>query len=110
MRTTDNNRNIASEDVSISEEFIKKIANKELSELQSEDLFLFPPRLDETDDLSAEQMILESNSNVLKTTNIMGIIGHNNEQLFIGSRSEEHTSELQSRGHLVCRLLLEKKK
>src|SRR5690625_5531356 len=30
--------------------------------------------------------------------------------LFGGSRSEEHTSELQSRGHLVCRLLLEKKK
>src|SRR5207253_9950796 len=26
-----------------------------------------------------------------------------------GVRSEEHTSELQSRGHLVCRLLLEKK-
>src|SRR5439155_9145900 len=26
-----------------------------------------------------------------------------------GGRSEEHTSELQSRGHLVCRLLLEKK-
>src|SRR5439155_3256672 len=32
--------------------------------------------------------------------------------LFIDAdtRSEEHTSELQSRGHLVCRLLLEKKK
>src|SRR5690625_6693915 len=31
---------------------------------------------------------------------------------FIGAgedRSEEHTSELQSRGHIVCRLLLEKK-
>src|SRR3989442_4703233 len=27
-----------------------------------------------------------------------------------GVRSEEHTSELQSRPHLVCRLLLEKKK
>src|SRR2546422_2094179 len=27
-----------------------------------------------------------------------------------GARSEEHTSELQSRLHLVCRLLLEKKK
>src|SRR5437870_7766019 len=26
------------------------------------------------------------------------------------ARSEEHTSELQSRGHLVCRLVLEKKK
>src|SRR6266508_567517 len=28
---------------------------------------------------------------------------------WIAARSEEHTSELQSRGHLVCRLLLEKK-
>src|SRR5437660_5818960 len=28
----------------------------------------------------------------------------------VDGRSEEHTSELQSRGHLVCRLLLEKKK
>src|SRR3989442_14588603 len=31
-------------------------------------------------------------------------------QLIYGGRSEEHTSELQSRPHLVCRLLLEKKK
>src|SRR5690625_3298837 len=30
--------------------------------------------------------------------------------LAVLQRSEEHTSELQSRGHLVCRLLLEKKK
>src|SRR5690554_7373336 len=44
----------------------------------------------------------------------IGPIGHS---LFPGlyrqihfSRSEEHTSELQSRPHLVCRLLLEKKK
>src|SRR5437870_8935836 len=32
------------------------------------------------------------------------------EQSGVVHRSEEHTSELQSRGHLVCRLLLEKKK
>src|SRR5439155_25308588 len=32
------------------------------------------------------------------------------QMLFQWDRSEEHTSELQSRGHLVCRLLLEKKK
>src|SRR2546422_8579963 len=31
-------------------------------------------------------------------------------RLLAGVRSEEHTSELQSRLHLVCRLLLEKKK
>src|SRR3989442_8739869 len=30
--------------------------------------------------------------------------------LLVEDRSEEHTSELQSRPHLVCRLLLEKKK
>src|SRR5207253_4860717 len=33
-----------------------------------------------------------------------------NESCTYAGRSEEHTSELQSRGHLVCRLLLEKKK
>src|SRR2546422_7065324 len=32
------------------------------------------------------------------------------EKLTLAARSEEHTSELQSRLHLVCRLLLEKKK
>src|SRR5690625_6472683 len=35
-------------------------------------------------------------------------VGQN--QISLRWRSEEHTSELQSRGHLVCRLLLEKKK
>src|SRR2546425_5661575 len=32
------------------------------------------------------------------------------ENLILGNRSEEHTSELQSLAYLVCRLLLEKKK
>src|SRR2546422_10098104 len=32
------------------------------------------------------------------------------EKVLVDFRSEEHTSELQSRLHLVCRLLLEKKK
>src|SRR5207253_11483782 len=44
--------------------------------------------------------------------------GHTRSEVEVGRalaepfarRSEEHTSELQSRGHLVCRLLLEKKK
>src|SRR5256884_5662555 len=37
-------------------------------------------------------------------------IGHNPSPIGLVMRSEEHTSELQSRLHLVCRLLLEKKK
>src|SRR5207253_11304586 len=39
----------------------------------------------------------------LRKGEVVGVVGPN-------ARSEEHTSELQSRGHLVCRLLLEKKK
>src|SRR5687768_18278493 len=37
-------------------------------------------------------------------------ISERNVRLALAYRSEEHTSELQSRLHLVCRLLLEKKK
>src|SRR5438045_5229775 len=37
-------------------------------------------------------------------------IFHSRESVGGGARSEEHTSELQSLRHLVCRLLLEKKK
>src|SRR3712207_7056694 len=32
------------------------------------------------------------------------------QRIYVQNRSEEHTSELQSRQYLVCRLLLEKKK
>src|SRR5207253_11450898 len=38
-----------------------------------------------------------------------GVTDQTNVQPAAKMRSEEHTSELQSRGHLVCRLLLEKK-
>src|SRR5690625_2413066 len=37
-------------------------------------------------------------------------VPHRHARQVLDQRSEEHTSELQSRGHLVCRLLLEKKK
>src|SRR2546422_7551380 len=39
-----------------------------------------------------------------------GRAAHDPTRTVARSRSEEHTSELQSRLHLVCRLLLEKKK
>src|SRR3989442_5393802 len=39
-----------------------------------------------------------------------GLARHDEGPAHVAVRSEEHTSELQSRPHLVCRLLLEKKK
>src|SRR5690625_7054672 len=53
----------------------------------------------------AEQMLSQTvDSSALAL--VEAVISRNYEE----ARSEEHTSELQSRGHLVCRLLLEKKK
>src|SRR5699024_12068703 len=56
----------------------------------------------------ADDTVFSLTDELLKSTNItdvdLGIIEDDNR------RSEEHTSELQSRFDLVCRLLLEKKK
>src|SRR5690625_5749905 len=60
--------------------------------------------------------ILSTYANFSNSESIEKQITSKTKALFIETptnplmRSEEHTSELQSRGHLVCRLLLEKKK
>src|SRR5690625_6162470 len=46
----------------------------------------------------------------MKTENIVALCDVDWKYASKTFRSEEHTSELQSRGHLVCRLLLEKQK
>src|SRR5690606_40332299 len=49
-------------------------------------------------------------SAISRTRGLMHRLYSGNSSPRIGGRSEEHTSELQSRENLVCRLLLEKKK
>src|SRR5947199_1011037 len=44
-----------------------------------------------------------------RLTSICGWCQTRRRKLYVNNRSEEHTSELQSLRHLVCRLLLEKK-
>src|SRR3712207_8043673 len=46
---------------------------------------------------------------IISTTKPKSPIPYSNFLILISLRSEEHTSELQSRQYLVCRLLLEKK-
>src|SRR5690625_1861646 len=56
---------------------------------------------------STIRKVIHEKDNVTVETNI----GDDSaKQIIITARSEEHTSELQSRGHIVCRLLLEHKK
>src|SRR2546422_5229009 len=60
----------------------------------------------------AQRKIVSDDAQRLPTTLHKGTIhcAYHAEARRFGKRSEEHTSELQSRLHLVCRLLLEKKK
>src|SRR5690625_2153190 len=61
--------------------------------------------------LSLRNLIIADEDDIIEnimSENVVSVsVGRETETTF---RSEEHTSELQSRGHLVCRLLLEKKK
>src|SRR5438552_12914115 len=58
----------------------------------------------------AEQRVLAQSSDRDETLLHAGIYKKLDPVAALNKRSEEHTSELQSPDHLVCRLLLEKKK
>src|SRR5258708_16746527 len=63
--------------------------------------------------VTGEQVRRVDNSDALPPIAVHGMHEDSRGRLWVGGsklRSEEHTSELQSPDHLVCRLLLEKKK
>src|SRR3712207_7014936 len=59
---------------------------------------------------NAVRIAQKSSRAFVATYAVQGDADYVAEELRFGPRSEEHTSELQSRQYLVCRLLLEKKK
>src|SRR5437870_9779073 len=62
---------------------------------------------------SSEPYVSKTTNLRRRLTRLLGFAEERSKKLNLRERvrrSEEHTSELQSRGHLVCRLLLEKKK
>ena len=72
-------------------------------------------RVDEPPDLPLEEVRFEAAAvlagTILMSTGVCGTgPGSHSSDTTLSTRSEEHTSELQSRRNLVCRLLLEKKK
>lgn len=85
MKTKDNTLTRI-QDVTISDDFVKEIANKSIESLETANLFLFPPKVNDMEDLDTSHFLLKANTDEIRTTNVMGIIGYKNERLFIGSR------------------------
>ena len=60
--------------------------DKTLNQLEEEDLFVFPNITDNSDDLSGDQMVLQSVNNSYRSSNVMGFLGFDDEELIIQSR------------------------
>ena len=64
----------------------KRISDKTLEQLEKDGIFVFPQGLNKSDDLTSEQMILQSVNDSYCTGNVMGFIGYCDERLIISSR------------------------
>ena len=63
-----------------------KIADKTLEQLEREGVFIFPEVLKDAEDITQDQMILQSVNDTYRTGNVMGFIGCGEERLIIESR------------------------
>jgi len=65
---------------------VNRVADRTLEQLEHEGVFVFPEGLKDTEDLSKEQMILQSYNDSLVTGNVMGFLGVGDERIVIESR------------------------
>ena len=63
-----------------------KIANKTLTQLEMEGVFIFPESAKDAEDLSGDQMVLQTVNDFCYTGNVMGFLGCGKERLMISSR------------------------
>lgn len=63
-----------------------KIADKTLQQLEKEGVFVFPELLKDIEDITKNQMILQSFNDSYCTSNVMGFLGYGKERLVIESR------------------------
>jgi len=64
----------------------QKVADKTLEQLEKEGVFVFPEVLKDAEDITKEQMILQSVNNGYRASNVMGFLGYGKERLVIESR------------------------
>lgn len=65
---------------------VERVADKTLEQLEREGVFIFPEIIKEANDITKEQMILQSYNDVYCSGNVMGFIGYGDESLVIESR------------------------
>ncbi len=68
------------------EKLTNKIADKTLKQLEREGVFVFPEIVKRSEDISQDQMILQSVNDTVRSGNVMGFIGYGDERLVIESR------------------------
>lgn len=66
-----------------------KIADKTLEQLEREGVFVFPETVKDAEDISRDQMILQSVNDTYRASNVMGFLGCGDERLIIESRFAE---------------------
>ncbi|WP_419426717.1 5-methylcytosine restriction system specificity protein McrC [Leuconostoc mesenteroides] len=104
---TDNTMNDKSILNSISS-LTNQILDKTLNQLEEENLFVFPNITDNSDDLSGDQMVLQSVNNSYRSSNVMGFLGFDDEELIIQSRFSLVQGDEQQRNDYFFQYLLEK--
>ncbi len=65
---------------------VKTIADKTLEELEKEGVFVFPEMVHDAEDITRDQMILQSVNDTYRSGNVMGFLGYGEERLVIESR------------------------
>lgn len=63
-----------------------KIADKTLEQLEREGVFVFPETVKDAEDITQDQMILQSVNDTYRASNVMGFLGCGDERLIIDSR------------------------
>ncbi|MBR5799042.1 MAG: hypothetical protein IKY23_03175 [Lachnospiraceae bacterium] len=85
LRIKDNQRK-AKEDFFEVQMVVERIADRTLEQLEKEGVFVFPEGIKETDDLTKDQMILQSYNDEYVSGNVVGFLGVGDERLVIESR------------------------
>ena len=70
-----------------------KIADKSLEQLEREGIFVFPEMLKDAEDVTRDQIILQSRNDDYCTGNVMGFLGYGEERLVIRSRFSQDDRE-----------------